>query len=232
MIAQPVEAARRIEDLEFEVRSLRAELGREADGERVAAWRQAFGFTQMQAALFDIFVNRGDHPSSKGALLDALYDDHDDPPEPKVLDVMVCQMRKKLPPGAISTVWGLGYVLTGAGREAAGKVMGWSAAVHDKPGARVGPPVFSLWRGVWSPVLSRPMMSEIIADVAHRGGVKVADLKGAGTARRISDPRQEFYALARREGFSSTQIGLFCGRRDHTTVLYGAAQYAKRVAAK
>jgi len=232
MIAQPIEAARRIEDLEFEVRSLKAELGRAADGERVAKWRQAFGFTQMQAALFDIFVNRGDHPSAKGALLDALYDDHDDPPEPKVLDVMVCQMRKKLPPGAISTVWGLGYVLTGAGREAAGKVMGWNIAVHDKPNARTGAPALSLWRGVWSPVLPRPMMSEIIADVAHRGGVKVADIKGASTARRVAEPRQEFYSLALREGFASTQIGAFCGRRDHSTVLSGAAQHAKRVSAQ
>jgi two-component system cell cycle response regulator CtrA len=51
---------------------------------------------------------------SKSVLLERIYDNADCPDD-KVMDVMICRLRKKLvaagAPGLISTAWGSGYVL-------------------------------------------------------------------------------------------------------------------------
>lgn len=49
--------------------------------------------------------------------------------------------------------------------------------------------------------------------------------------KEIAWQRQEFMALARRAGFSSTLLGSVLGL-DHTTVLYGAAEAEKRAAGR
>lgn len=52
---------------------------------------------------------------TKEAALAALYtDSHRDPAEPKIVDVFICKMRKKLTPFGIeiATAWGQGYRLT------------------------------------------------------------------------------------------------------------------------
>lgn len=52
-----------------------------------------------------------------GALLDAMYADRGRG-EPRdgagVLKVVICQLRRRLPKGAIGTVWGMGYRLDAA----------------------------------------------------------------------------------------------------------------------
>jgi DNA-binding response OmpR family regulator len=56
--------------------------------------------------------------ATKEAIHTAMYLDRpDDWPDPKVLDVQVCKMRRILPPDTIETVWGRGYRLSDAGRE-------------------------------------------------------------------------------------------------------------------
>ncbi len=55
---------------------------------------------------------------TKGAILSNLYDGLDEP-EPKIIDVFICKMRKKLAaagaPNAIGTVGGRGYSIRGCG---------------------------------------------------------------------------------------------------------------------
>lgn len=70
---------------------------------------------------------------------------------------------------------------------------------------------------------------EIIADVARVYGLTVGELTGARRQRSLILPRHEaFYRVAHeRQDLSLTQIGgLF--HRDHTTILNGIRQHAKR----
>lgn len=56
---------------------------------------------------------------SKEMLYSAIYDDRvfdEDLPDPKIIDVKICHLRKKLPSDAIETIWGRGYRLTDAGK--------------------------------------------------------------------------------------------------------------------
>ena len=78
-----------------------------------------FGLTGMEWKLLRLLVT-GSHPS-KPAMMAELYDDKYayEPPDKKILDVMVCKMRKKLKPYGItlSTHWGRGYYLTPADKD-------------------------------------------------------------------------------------------------------------------
>ena len=88
--------------------------------------------------------------------------------------------------------------------------------------------LLSLWRG---PILLRPnapALPRIAAEVAAKYGVTVAQLKGRGMARWISQPRQEAMARMRAETrASTTKIGQFFGR-DHSTVIHACRAVAMR----
>jgi DNA-binding response OmpR family regulator len=86
------------EVLKGENASLRAQLA--AQG---GTWRQQ-GLSKAQAAIMNLLMPRPDHVFTKGELL-AAYDHRSDVGE-EVIDVMVCQVRKKLGFGAIDTVGG------------------------------------------------------------------------------------------------------------------------------
>ena len=71
-----------------------------------------FGLTSSEARVFSCLVHRDF--ATKPQIMMAVYTDrHDEEPEPKIVDVFVCKMRKKLKPHGIviSTVWGQGYRL-------------------------------------------------------------------------------------------------------------------------
>lgn len=94
--------------------------------------------------------------------------------------------------------------------------------------------VLSLWRGETLKV-RRPRMADIVAAVADKHDVTVADLKGPSRVKHIVAAR--FEAMARMYDlgiWSMPQIGRFFGR-DHTTVLNGIRRHhgasAKRRAA-
>lgn len=71
----------------------------------------------------------------------------------------------------------------------------------------------------------------IADDVCERHKLAFRELVGPEKKKRISVPRQEFMALAHDTGrFSTTQIGKFCGGRDHTTVVYGIQRHRQKVA--
>jgi len=72
----------------------------------------ALGLTKMEARLMRALTERADRMVPKGALMDAMYFDRGHEPAPKIVDVLVCKIRKKLrgqSGWAIETVWGQGY---------------------------------------------------------------------------------------------------------------------------
>lgn len=85
----------------------------------------------------------------------------------------------------------------------------------------------------WDPTPPPPItMAQILARVAEKHGLTVADLKGPRIAPRFSHPRQEaMHAMHAVGRWSLPQIGRFLGGRDHTTVLHGVRRHAQRIAA-
>ena len=75
-----------------------------------------------------------------------------------------------------------------------------------------------------------PTVDTIIAAVAAYHRLPVVDLRSLDRARHISWPRQQAYWLIRElTGRSYPEIGAAVGHRDHTTVLYGCREHAKRM---
>lgn len=93
---------------------------------------------------------------------------------------------------------------------------------------------FSLWKGemlVPSPVTT---MADILADVAQRHELTVAELKSPEKTRKVAYARQEamwiMAKVERKDGvarYSLPMIGAFLNR-DHTTVIHGIRAYAAR----
>ena len=71
--------------------------------------------TEKEYQLFEILCLRRGNPVSKEAILDCLYGGMDEP-DAKIIDVFICNLRKKLAAAncgdhCIRTVWGRGYAL-------------------------------------------------------------------------------------------------------------------------
>lgn len=63
---------------------------------------------------------------SRDHLMTMLYGDRiDDPPDPKIVDVLVCKLRAKLEPFgvAIETLWARGYMLKPAAKDVVRRMM-------------------------------------------------------------------------------------------------------------
>ena len=71
----------------------------------------SLGLTKMEARLMRALAEKPDRMVSKSALMDAMYFDRAEEAEPKIVDVLVCRIRRKLrsSPWTIETVWGQGY---------------------------------------------------------------------------------------------------------------------------
>jgi len=68
-----------------------------------------------------------------------------------------------------------------------------------------------------------PQPEEILDAVAEYYGVKQTQLAGQGRDKRIAHARQmAMYLLREDAGRPLTEIGRILGKRDHTTVMYGA----------
>ncbi|WP_411037690.1 winged helix-turn-helix domain-containing protein [Shinella sp. BYT-45] len=71
-----------------------------------------FGLTASEAKVLSCLISRD--VATKQQIMTTIYSDRvDDEPDPKIVDVFVCKLRKKLKPHGviISTVWGQGYRL-------------------------------------------------------------------------------------------------------------------------
>lgn len=80
-----------------------------------------WGLTQQETRVFGTLVNR--ELATKDAVMAALYSDRagaEGEVEPKIVDVFVCKIRKKLKPFGVEirTVWGQGYTLDAQTRAA------------------------------------------------------------------------------------------------------------------
>lgn len=77
-----------------------------------------WGLTPSEAAVFGVLVNRS--MATKESVSAALYRDLGrDEPDPKIVDVFICKIRKKVAPYGIDihTVWGQGYRLDQSARD-------------------------------------------------------------------------------------------------------------------
>ncbi len=107
----------------------------------------------------------------------------------------------------------------------------------NRPGSI--PRLLSLWKGEFSvPGFSNTDLGRIMSMVAERHGLSVDDLKSHSRAKKYAWPRQEVMWMARqlrwadgRFRYSYPYIARRLGLRDHTTVIYGERQHAKRLAA-
>jgi DNA-binding response OmpR family regulator len=86
--------------------------------ENVPSWIKA-DLTGKETAFLSLLVQREGHVVSKSALMDAVYAGQPDEPLPKIADVFICKLRKKLANTnyVIETAWGLGYRLIKANAE-------------------------------------------------------------------------------------------------------------------
>lgn len=115
----------RLEAVEAENEMLREKI---AYLEEMMGWRTpapiSFGFTGMEAKVFGVLMKRD--LATKETILAALYAGRpNEVAEIKIVDVLVCKMRKKLKPFEveIETVWGQGYRLAPSGKDAVKQVM-------------------------------------------------------------------------------------------------------------
>ncbi len=90
-----------------------AALESELRGERKFRAPLVMGLTHHEAGVLRVLYER--KIATKRAIMDDLYSDRpNDIPEPKIVDVFVCKLRRKLRKFdvPITTVWGEGYTLT------------------------------------------------------------------------------------------------------------------------
>ncbi|WP_448043736.1 response regulator transcription factor [Bradyrhizobium liaoningense] len=79
---------------------------------------QQVPLTTKEFQMMELLALRQGMTISKEMFLNHLYGGMDEP-ELKIIDVFICKLRKKLPAGAIETVWGGGYLLGDPKRDAA-----------------------------------------------------------------------------------------------------------------
>jgi chromosomal replication initiation ATPase DnaA len=100
--------------------------------------------------------------------------------------------------------------------------------------------VLSLWRGpMLIPASPHRSARDIVREVAEGNGLTVDDLTGPSRLRYVCYARHEAMWLIRqvkasdgKPRFSMPFIGSLLGGRDHTTVLHGIREHAKRLAAE
>lgn len=80
---------------------------------------------------------------------------------------------------------------------------------------------------------ARPMLADILREVAAGAGVTILEIQAAGRQRRITRARHEYFWRAATETLHSLPaIGRHCGGRDHTTVLHGIHAHCIRSGAR
>ena len=81
----------------------------------------ALSLTAKESSVLELLMLRCDTPLSKATFLDQLYPDAEHEPDPRIIDVFVCKLRRKLAdagvPDLIGTVWGQGYIVRSAARQ-------------------------------------------------------------------------------------------------------------------
>lgn len=74
----------------------------------------------------------------------------------------------------------------------------------------------------------RPSLKQVAEKVAEKHSISVKEIQSKTRMRHVIKARHEFFYLARVEAKTSYyKIGQFCGKRDHSTVMSGAKNYAR-----
>lgn len=101
------------------------------------------------------------------------------------------------------------------------------AWLYDEP---IGPKKPSFYQQTIIPRSSHHAAKEIVAEVAAKYGVTVADLKSHRRVKILVTARQEaMFRLRHETTWSLPKIGGFLGGRDHTTAIHSIRQHAKRL---
>ena len=77
-----------------------------------------------------------------------------------------------------------------------------------------------------------PRLAMINHTVAEKHGLRPSDLRSYSRKRKVAHARFEAFAKAKLAGFSLTQIGIYWGGRDHTTVMSGIRRHKEIIAQK
>ncbi|MFL1780868.1 Response regulator transcription factor [Candidatus Hepatincolaceae symbiont of Richtersius coronifer] len=84
------------------------------DNKQVSAFKKNIPLTHKEYSILEILSLKKGKAVSKEHLLDQLYGGMEEP-EPKIIDVFVCKIRKKIKKftnqNYIATIWGQGYIL-------------------------------------------------------------------------------------------------------------------------
>lgn len=104
-----------IEDLQAELAYVKGEMSEGEHGAMLGRLRRRWGLTPKQGAMLLLLYERAGRVVSKSAIMFRLYQDADDRPDPKIIDVFLSHLRSALGHDAISTVWGLGCSLSAEG---------------------------------------------------------------------------------------------------------------------
>lgn len=101
-----------LELLRAEVSMLRKQIGMDAERSFITRCRDVFGATPGEARLLNALL--ACRVPNKDALMQCYSNGSLDEPDIKILDVLICRLRKKLEARDIivETIWGVGYRLS------------------------------------------------------------------------------------------------------------------------
>jgi DNA-binding response OmpR family regulator len=107
--------------LQVENENLRAQLAEQVAPSLIP--QSVFKLTRSQAVVFAVLMNN--RVPHRETLLQALYGERNDPPTGKTLDVLICQLRRKLGAHGIQivTLWGQGFEIPEEGKARARELM-------------------------------------------------------------------------------------------------------------
>lgn len=115
--------AQRIEALEAENAYLRGELGLSISLTNLWRLRRALGLSGIEATILLTHHAARGRVMSKIAIHEAFDANREGDKAIKIVDVMVCRIRKALGPDVIETAWGHGYALTEHGLLLVGRAL-------------------------------------------------------------------------------------------------------------
>lgn len=120
----------KIEDMKSDKQQLTRDLRLYSDTAAEQILQARYGLTRLQACYLNLLYLQRGKPLAHAPAIAAMYRDFVDPPEEKIITVLVCKIRKRLDPEKrgdpppIGTIHGGGYYLAGPYVRALDKVFG------------------------------------------------------------------------------------------------------------
>lgn len=112
----------RCAELEAQIVSLKAELGHVVEPSSVQQVMRGFGLTGQEAETLLMLHGAGGNVVAAWRVMERLHGST--PRDMKLIQVLVCRIRKRLGANAIDNVWGRGYMITDVGKAKVDAVIG------------------------------------------------------------------------------------------------------------